>query len=111
MLKNKSCPLYKSTLPVYFVGILSTLVEVELNGWAKPYQDLNLNSQKATIQLKSNISPNSKSNKLPISKTENLSVAEKRLEYMNEYLKSVFFALSLNQANFDGLICIYELMK
>lgn len=36
---------------------------------------------------------------------------EKRIDYMNNYLKNVFFSLSLNQANLDGLIAIYELMK
>ncbi len=39
------------------------------------------------------------------------SALEKRLEHMNNYLKNVFFTLSLNQANLDGLISIYELMK
>ena len=46
-----------------------------------------------------------------ISVKEENKVAQKRMNYMNEYLKNVFFALSLNQMNLDGLIVIYELMK
>ena len=35
ILNSKSCPLFKATLPVYFVGILSTLVDIELYGLFK----------------------------------------------------------------------------
>jgi hypothetical protein len=42
---------------------------------------------------------------------KSLSPVEKRLEAMNTYLKSVFFTISLNQTNLDGVIAIYELMK
>ena len=41
----------------------------------------------------------------------NQTSIEKRIEYMTNYLKNVFFTLSLNQSNLDGLISIYELIK
>ena len=104
MLKNKSCPLYKATLPVYFVGILSTLVDNEMNGWSNLSQENQLNTS-SSLQFKANNSPNTKMNEMT------LTAVDKRLDYMNNYLKNVFFTLSLSQSNLDGLIAIYELMK
>jgi hypothetical protein len=127
-LENKSCPLYKSTLPVYFVGILSTLIDVEYYGWS----GLNSDSEKLQALSKKNeggsspsslsrdkvISSSASSNKLKPDELNNsscndgsLSQIEKKIEQMNIFLKNVFFTLSLNQVNFDGLIAIYELLK
>ena len=47
----------------------------------------------------------------PQSSSAAKSSLDKRLDYMNTFLKNVFFSLSLNQANLDGMISIYELMK
>lgn len=107
-LKNKSCPLYKATLPVYFVGILSTLVDVELNGWFDIIQD----TKNGELKPSSSIQFNTLDAADPVVCKENpVQVAQKRIDYMCEYLKNVFFALSLNQMNLDGVIVIYELMK
>ena len=128
ILNNKGCPLYKAILPVYFVGILSTLVDVETYGWLN--MDLeNLSDQSmhstSSYSLKSETSPSLFSNEKVINssfsktapqkssssaKTESKSLAQ-RIEHMNTYLKNVFFTLSLNQTNLDGLVSIYELMK
>ena len=120
MLSNKSCPLFKSTLPVYFVGIISTIVDIEL------YGSLNLNSNEGGASLEipamnfnfsNSNSPTSNRNLNSSSKTggesssESLSIVDKRLNYMSNYLRNVFFTLSLNQSNLDGLIAIYEQMK
>ena len=104
MLTSKSCPLFKATLPVYFVGILSTLVDIELLKWPSLYRTQTINSEepeKKTMS-KSVESSNSIASKSKI---------EKQIDHMNNYLKNVFFTLSLSQANLDGLIVIYEQMK
>lgn len=102
-------------MPVYFVGIISTIVDIEL------YGSLNLNQDEtpvdpSTINFnKSNASP-PKSN-MPLKSNQNSpssvqqTLVEKRLNYMSNYLRNIFFTLSLNQSNLDGLIAIYELMK
>ncbi len=128
ILNNKSSPLFKATLPVYFVGILSTLVDVETYGWLN--MDLDSSSDhslhsSSSFSLKSETSPSLFTNEKIInssssvtaqkSKPETKSIAqssiEKRIEHMNNYLKNLFFTLSLNQTNLDGLVTIYELMK
>ncbi|CAF0796504.1 unnamed protein product [Brachionus calyciflorus] len=126
-LSNKTCPLYKSTLPVYFVGILSTLVDIELYGWFNLNANLT-NDQDDAFLLKSESSPSSNTREKVIrSSTSKNSVSkkhdndtslnesqtslDKRIDHMNNYLKNVFFALSLNQNNLDGVIAIYEQMK
>ena len=96
--------MYKATLPVYFVGILSTLVDNEMNGWTNLSQENQLNTS-GSLQFKANNSPNTKMNEIAP------TAVDKRLDYMNNYLKNVFFTLSLSQSNLDGLIAIYELMK
>jgi len=108
--------LYKATLPVYFVGILSTLADVELSGWFDIIQDAKDGQMKKSnsIQFTTPPSPPNANGRRPVDNVfkANVSVnAQKRLDYMNEYLKNVFFALSLGQTNLDGLIVIYELMK
>lgn len=133
MINTKSSPLFKSTLPVYFVGILSTLVDAEING------SFNLNSdliEDVSFKSESSLSPftpitsdkvmncsqysantnNRNKHDTTLSSSgsaskKNQTPLDKRIEYMNNYLKNVFFALSLNQANLDGLISVYELMK
>ncbi len=139
LLQTKSCTLFRATLPVYFVGILSTLLDVELYGWFNLNLDISNQSVSSssnnsfthqTITIKpTDISPyknekvinsstySNKKNKMNGSENENgeppkpSTQFEKRLDYMNNYLKNVFFTLSLNQTNLDGLISIYELMK
>jgi len=103
-LKNKSCPLYKATLPVYFVGILSTLVDAELNGWFGIIQD----TKNAHMPTSSSMQLNGSNPETDATSSQN---GEKRISHMNLYLKNVFFALSLNQTNLDGLVSIYKLMK
>jgi hypothetical protein len=135
-LSNKSCPLFKSTLPVYFVGILSTLIDVEHYGWLDLNNfnsdtsmtggefekfKLNLESSPSSLSKEKVISSSASSQKLSQKKGLNDSSTsngssqptqvERRIEHMNTYLKNVFFTLSLNQANLDGLIAIYELLK
>jgi hypothetical protein len=124
LIHAKSSPLFKSTLPVYFVGILSTLVDVEMNGWFSLNSDLvqdiiSIKSESSPTKMTSDKIINSSqysTNKLKDKdaktniKSDSTSL-EKRIDYMNNYLKNVFFSLSLNQANLDGLIAIYELMK
>ena len=96
-----SCPLFKATLPVYFVSILSTLLEGELNGWYKIVDEW-------------------KTSYVPSTADETLTTAttpaahpesSKRLEFMTSYLKNLFFTLSLNQKSLDGLVSIYELLR
>ena len=130
MINAKSSPVFKSTLPVYFVGILSTLVDAEMNGWFSLNSDLvqDIISYKATLtdavssssaSISSDKIINSSQYSTPIKQRDNSggsssktsSSLEKRLDYMSTYLKNVFFSLSLNQASLDGLISIYELMK
>lgn len=128
MINTKSSPVFKSTLPVYFVGILSTLVDAEMNGWFSLNSDLvqDIISYKATLgdavsspSISSDKIINSSQYSTPIKQRDNSgggssktsSSLEKRLDYMSTYLKNVFFSLSLNQASLDGLISIYELMK
>ena len=133
MLTKKSCPLFKSTLPVYFVGILSSLVDIEIDGWF----NLNLDISNQSIcsyksQIKTESSPSSFKNLKIInsskysnncksknskeiennqSEDENKTSLDKRIDYMNNYLKNLFFTISLNQTNLDGLISIFEMMK
>ena len=138
LLHTKSCTLFRATLPVYFVGILSTLLDVELYGWFNLNLDISNQSASSssnnsfTHQMQVTIKPtdvspyknekvinsskySNKKNKMngehengePKPSTQ----FEKRLDYMNNYLKNIFFTLSLNQTNLDGLISIYELMK
>lgn len=121
MINNKSSPVFKSTLPVFFVGILSTLVEAEMDGWFSLNSDLvqdiisykaaNLESSPSITSDKIiNSSLTSTKQRDTQTKNSNSSI-EKRLDYMSTYLKNVFFALSLNQAALDGLVSIYELLK
>ena len=65
IVNNKSCPLFKATLPVYFVGILSTLVDVETYGWLN--MDLDNSTDRSlhsssSFSLKSETSPSLFSN-------------------------------------------------
>lgn len=136
-LNNKSCPLYKSTLPVYFVGILSTLIDVEYYGWfdlnssssvefdhlrttvctnmetspSSLRKDKVISSSASSQKISSPPTRDSKLNESQSSSTQPQTQVDKRIDYMSNYLKNVFFALSLNQANLDGLIAIYELLK
>lgn len=108
MIVNKSCPLFKSILPVYFVGIISTIVDIELFG------SLNLNHDEIVDpnSIAFNGSPQSNKNSPRANDTNvNQSAVEKRLNHMSSYLRNIFFTLSLNQSNLDGLIAIYEQMK
>jgi hypothetical protein len=118
---------------------LSTLIDVEHYGWfdlanfsSDPSMTggsggefdklkLNLESSPSSLSKEKVISSSASSQKLSQKKGLNDSSAsngssqqtqvEKRIEHMNTYLKNVFFTLSLNQANLDGLIAIYELLK
>lgn len=107
------------------MGILSTLVDVEMSGWFTLNSDLvqDLSSYKSKsgaandsivsgdkIINSSQYTPSSTKNS-PQSSGAAKSSLDKRLDYMNTFLKNVFFSLSLNQANLDGMISIYELMK
>lgn len=106
-LKNKSCPLFKASLPVYFVGILSTLVDAELNGWFDIIQD----TKNAHMPTSSSMQLSNVTGSEAVGANGAGENGEKRISLMNAYLKNVFFALSLNQTNLDGLIAIYELLK
>jgi len=109
--------LFKSTLPVYFVGILSALIDIEL------YGSINLNKDEASNQetkmfntnLSNSSSPilnkNGNGDSTPEFTIKSSATVEKRLNYMTNYLRNVFFTLSLNQSNLTGLIAIYEQMK
>ncbi|RNA19956.1 lisH domain and HEAT repeat-containing KIAA1468-like protein, partial [Brachionus plicatilis] len=120
---SKLSLLYKSTLPVYFVGILSTIVDIELYGWFDLSSNM-FNDQEDMKTLKSETSPSGKSHEKVICSSdskpnfkksdpaiEDQTPLQKRIDNMNIYLKNVFFALSLNQGNLDAVISIYELMK
>ena len=101
------------------MGILSTLVDVELNGWFDIIQDAKNGELKKSNSIQfTTPPPPTKASNLRVEANNNNTnkanatvVAQKRLNLMNEYLKNVFFALSLNQTSLDGLIVIYELMK
>lgn len=110
-------------MPVYFVGILSTIVDIELYGWFDLSSNM-FNDQEDMKFLKSETSPSGKSHEKVICSSDSKptnkkleavikdqTTLEKRLEHMNLYIKNVFFALSLNQSNLDTVITIYELMK
>jgi hypothetical protein len=72
-------------------------------------QDITLLETPAVnFNFTNNNSPYSSKNK---DKNENLSIVDKKLNHMSNYLRNVFFTLSLNQIQLDGLITIYEQMK
>jgi hypothetical protein len=127
LLNNKSCTLFKVTLPVYFVGIISTLVDIEfdndLENISKNFT-INSNEDESMSKMKlhspnekclnSSLSPSSSSSiKNEMEKATNSfkNSAEKRLDFLNSYLKTLFFTLSLHQANLDGIVAIYQQMK
>lgn len=116
---------------MYFVGILATLVDVEMFGWFNLISELN-NEEDVESTFRTESSPSTMSHEKVItssaSKMKNTpknrkqkdsdetstkvqTSLEKRIDHMTNYLKTVFFALSLNQTNLDGVISIYELMK
>ena len=95
---------------------MSAIVDIEL------YGSLNLNNNDGSnleiptfnFNFSNNNSPTSKNNVGNTTDelaTKSLANVEKRLNYMGNYLRNVFFTLSLNQSNLDGLIAIYEQMK
>lgn len=133
LLNSKVCPLFKATLPVYFVGILSSLVDAEMHGWLSfnldtlsdgSVKSLNINSESSPSifrkekVINSSFSTESTKNKRNDEKSTNStqqqakeSSIEQRINQMSTYLKNLFFTLSLNQSNLDGLVAIFEQMK
>lgn len=126
LLTSKACPLFKATLPCYFVAICSTLVDVESYGWIhmnldqmdKSSSSFNLKYETSPYRNEKIISSSQYSKKIKKAGNENeennlhnQTSIEKRINFMTNYLKNAFFTLSLNQSNLDGLISIYELIK
>jgi hypothetical protein len=132
LLNSKVCPLFKATLPVYFVGILSSLVDAEIHGWLSFNLDASADDSVKSLNLNSESSPSifrkekvinssfgTESTKLKRNDEKSANSApqvkespiEQRISQMSNYLKNLFFTLSLNQSNMDGLVAIFEQMK
>ena len=69
-----------------------------------------LETAAVNFNFKNNNSPYSSKNK-DKNENENLSIVDKKLNHMSNYLRNVFFTFSLNQIQLDGIITIYEQMK